>query len=355
MILAAVALALLAADPAPPPAPAPPPPAPAPPPPAPAPAPAPKKAAHKRAPRAKAPRKDAKKGEAAKAGEKAPAKELHTPAKGHLVLGKETVGKRSTFVVSVGDCRVPKGAPKGTPAECAVQVQLKSRKQKLPWTSPAGAVYQQGDANFAIGDDADTALAVSWKPLSIAKGVDGIMVTEQSGGERVKQRHDVFLDVRGRLDYALSAGPQRGEDTWSTVSTLDVDGNGSQEIILVHASRPDAETEADEWDMSVWGWRADVRKIVKLPSWTPTIHAAMVGEFNSVAAARELAKEKCLREFIVVDSKSAPLLEENMFAVVYPAATERDAELALEAATACDDDIVGAVKIISRGMDVKAE
>ena len=54
----------------------------------------------------------------------------------------------------------------------------------------------------------------------------------------------------------------------------------------------------------------------------------------------------------IVDSKSAPLLPDGTYAVVYPAATPRDADLAMEAAKACDDDIVGAVKIIARGMDV---
>ena len=281
----------------------------------------------------------------------------HTPKSGSMSLGKIQSGGKAgpTFEITLGDCKAPKGAPAGTAAECTVSVGMKGRKEKLPWTSPTGSVFVQNDKSVAIGDEADTALAVSWSPLTIAKGVDGVIVTEQSGGDRIKHRHDVFLNVKGSLTYALSAGPQRGENTWSTVTTLDVDGNGTQEMILVHASRPDADNEADTWDMSVWGWRADVAKVVKMPSWLPTIHAAMVGSFNNVKEARETANNKCLREFIVVDSKSAPLLPDNTFAVVYPAATNKDADLALEAAKACDDDIVGAVKIISRGMDVKEE
>jgi hypothetical protein len=41
-----------------------------------------------------------------------------------------------------------------------------------------------------------------------------------------------------------------------------------------------------------------------------------------------------------------------MFAVAYPAPTARDADLALEAAKACDDGVVGAVKVVVRGMDI---
>ncbi|HEY4219905.1 MAG TPA: hypothetical protein VGO62_01155 [Myxococcota bacterium] len=277
---------------------------------------------------------------------------LHTPSKGSLTIAKVKTdgGKGPTFEISVGDCKVPKGQTAG---ECNVYVSLHGHREKLPWTSVTGSVFQQGDKSVAIGDEADTALAVSWSTVKIAKGINGVIVTEQSGGERVKHRHDVFLDVKNSMLYALSAGPARGENTWSNITTLDVDGNGTDELIMVHASRPDAEAEADQWDIGVYGWRADISKIVKLPSWSPTIHAAMVGSFNNVKDARELAANKCLREFIVVDSKSAPLLADNSFAVVYPAATQRDADLALEAAKACDDDLVGAVKIIARGMDVK--
>jgi hypothetical protein len=287
----------------------------------------------------------------------APAKSaatMHTPSKGTTTIAHMSSSKSGpTFDLSVGDCGSGGKAAKDQPAECSLYVSYHGRKEKLPWTSGTGAVYVQNEKSVAVGDDADTALAISWTPVTIAKGISGVVVTEQSSGERVKHRHDLFLDVKGSLDYALSAGPQRGENTWSTVTTLDVDGNGSDEIILVHASRPDADNEADQWDMSVWGWRADIAKVVKMPSWTPTIHAAMVGSFNNVKDARDHANNKCLREFIVVDSKSAPLLPDNTFAVVYPAATERDADLALEAAKACDDDIVGAVKVISKGLDVK--
>ena len=89
--------------------------------------------------------------------------------------------------------------------------------------------------------------------------------------------------------------------------------------------------------------------------WSPTVQAAIVGMYANVKEAREHQAEKCLREFIVIDNKSAPLLQENVFAVAYPAATHRDADLALEAAKACDDSIVGAVKTVVRGLDVKED
>jgi hypothetical protein len=46
------------------------------------------------------------------------------------------------------------------------------------------------------------------------------------------------------------------------------------------------------------------------------------------------------------------LLQDGTYAVVYAAATPADAERVLEAAKACDEDILGAVKVLSRGMDV---
>jgi hypothetical protein len=284
-------------------------------------------------------------------------KEMHTPAKGTIVVGKQATngGKGPSFEIAVGNCTVAKGAPKGTPPDCAVFVSLgRGKPEKLQWTAKPGAIYQQDDHTVAIGDEADSALAISWAPVTIAKGIDGVIVTQQSGGDRVKHRHDVFLNLKGRLNYALTASEPRGPMTWSSITPLDLDNNGGQELLLMQASRPDEE-DADRWQMEVYGWRADVAKIVKLPSWTPTIHAAMVGSFATVAEARELQGNKCLREFIVMSSKSAPLLQEGIFAVAYPAATPRDADLALEAAKACDDELVGAVKVVSRGMDVPQE
>lgn len=286
----------------------------------------------------------------------APAKEVKVPGKGTLVIGKQpsSTGKGPSFEISVGDCKVSKGAPKGTSADCFVYVSLKGGKgkEKLQWTAKPGAIFQQGERSVAIGDEADTALAVSWAPLSVAKGIDGVIVTLQSGGERVKHRHEVFLNVKGKLNYALTASEPRGPMTWSAITPLDMDGNGFPELMLMHAQRPDEE-EADKWNLDVYGWRADIQKMVKLPSWTPTIHAAIVGSYNNVKEARENHANKCLREFMVLDNKSMPLLQDSTFAIVYPAATPADADLALEAATACDEDVAGAVKVLSRGMDVQ--
>jgi hypothetical protein len=286
----------------------------------------------------------------------APAKEMKTPSKGALVLGKQmpASGKGQPFEISVGDCKVAKGAPKGTPPDCFLFVSLKGGKgkEKLQWTAKSGSIFQQGENNFAIGDEADTALAIAWKPVSVAKGIDGVIVSLQSGGDRLKHRHDVFLNVKGRLNYALTASEPRGPLTWSNITPLDMDNNGFPELLLMHAARPDEE-EADRWNLDVYGWRADIQKMVKLPSWAPTIHGAVVGSYNNVKEAREEHAGKCLREFMVLDHKSLPLMQEGTYNIVYPAATPGDAELALEAAKACDEDIVGAVKVLMRGLDVE--
>jgi hypothetical protein len=182
--------------------------------------------------------------------------------------------------------------------------------------------------------------------------VEGLIVSLQAGGQRVKHRHDLFLVLDGKLTYALTASEPRGPMTWSNITPLDMDGDGGSELLLMNAQRPDEE-EADRYKLDVYGWRADIARVVKLPSWAPTIHAAVVGSFNNVKEARELQSSKCLREFIVLDHKSMPLLQESTFAVAYPAATLQDADLAMEAAKACDDDLVGAVKILAKGMDVE--
>jgi hypothetical protein len=214
-----------------------------------------------------------------------PAKELTTPKSGSLSIGSAHVNGK-VFDVSVGACARPKGAPADTPAECAITVTAKkggSGKHKLEWSAKAGGVFQQSDHSVAIGDEADSAMAVTWWPVTVAKGIDGLIVSQVSGDPR-KHRHDVLLMVGGKLRQVFTARDGRGPVTWSSITAIDVDGNKFHELVLMNASRPDEE-EADNWELSVWAWRPDAGKVVKMPSWSPTVHAATVGMYATVKEA----------------------------------------------------------------------
>ena len=287
---------------------------------------------------------------AAKPAAKAPAgpKELHTSVGGSVTV-TTVKAPGGTFAFSVSGCTKAKA---DAPGECAVNVALNGNTQKLEWTAPTGAIVLQGDTGFVVGDDADTAQLVTFRVVTVGKGVSGIIVTQQQGAERVKRRHDVFLARGGRMDYAFTAREPRGDKTWSAVTPLDLDKDGGSELVLLQAATPDEEA-ADTWSVSVWGYRADIGKIVKMPSWRPTLHAALVGIYQTAAEAREQKKSsKCLREFVVVDEKSYTRLQPGQFALAFLGTTHGEADLALEAAKACDDSIVGSLQVASPGMNV---
>ena len=59
-----------------------------------------------------------------------------------------------------------------------------------------------------------------------------------------------------------------------------------------------------------------------------------------------------MREFVVVDEKSYTRLQPGQFALAFLGTTHGEADLALEAAKACDDSIVGSLQVASPGMNV---
>jgi hypothetical protein len=279
-------------------------------------------------------------------------KELRTPAKGSLVVATVALDAKTKADIAVGDCVRAKGAPKDAPADCAVTVAIKGKgKKKLEWAARAGPVYVQNDHSVAIGDDADSAMALSWRVVEPAKGLKGIVVTQQTGAERTKRRHDVFLDFKGKMLHALEATEPRGGGTFSSITSVDLDNDTFGELVLIQSRAPDEEI-ADIWTVQVFAWRSELKKLVEMPSWRPTIQGGVVGMFATVAEARELQKNKCLHEFLVVDYQSATLLPQGIFAVSYLAPTKGDAELGLEAAKGCDEKIVGSVKKMTPGLEV---
>ncbi len=267
-------------------------------------------------------------------------------------LPTSTAKNAARFDISIGACGKTKGAAAGA---CAVTVTLKGGGAKgarrMEWTAPTGSIVAQGEHGVAIGDDADTAMALSWRLVELKRGLHGVMVSQQTGSDRVKRRHEVIVNFKGKLLYTLEVTEPRGAATFSALTSVDMDNDGYGELVVIQSQAPDAE-QADSWSVDVYAWRADQKRVVKVPSWRPTIQAGLVGMFNTLADAREFAANKCLHEFLVVDNKSATLLADGMFAVAYLAATVTDAELALEAVKACDESLVGAVKAVTPGLAV---
>ena len=295
-----------------------------------------------------------------------PAPPKETPKKGQAVITEVVAGdpkKGAVFTISVGDCKRAKGVPAEIPAECGVVVGLKkggSGKSRLEWTAKSGPITRPNDNRALIGDpaDAEHQMTLRWSTVVVGNanqgsGINGLLITQETHGEKAKRRHDLFLARKGKLDHAFTAREGRGSKTWSAASAADIDHDGGSEIVLMLASTNDEEL-ADTWEMQVYGWRADIAKIIARNDLRPAVKGAVIAMTRTVAEARTMAEDPCTRELLVLDSKAAELLSDGQFVLAYPAASKIDAELALEAVRACNPALSGAVKPLSNGVEVDA-
>ena len=288
------------------------------------------------------------------------------PKTGLALLADVSAGpakKNAVFSISVGDCTRTKGAPPTDPAECSIVVALKkggTGKASLEWRPKGGAISRPHPNSALIGlaDDAEHQMSLHWSAVIVGNpreqaGINGLLITQETHGEKSKRRHDLFLARGGKLDHAFRASEGRGSKTWSALSAADVDHDGGAELVLMLASTND-EAEADSWEMQVFGWRADIAKIIARSDLVPVVKGAVVAMTRSLAEARKLGADPCAKEMLVLDSKSAGLLADGQFVVAYPTASKADAELVLAEVRACNPALIGAIKELTTGIDVDA-
>jgi hypothetical protein len=242
------------------------------------------------------------------------------------------------------------------PAECGIFVTVKKGGKgahRLEWTTKAGAIKApfRGIIRMGPADDPEAQMSIATRGFELAKGVPALVVTQETHTDKDKRRHDVLAVVRGRLVHAFTTREGRGSRTRSSVEPVDLTGDGFKELVVMHAATTDEE-KADTWALEVYGWRADVAKVIKRTDLRPTVQAGVVGMMRSVEQARALVDNPCMHDMVVLDENSAPLLGEGLFVVGVPAVLKSDAELALEKMSACDPQLQGAVKVIAKGIEV---
>lgn len=289
------------------------------------------------------------------------------PTKAMLVQAEVDAGKPGSgprFSVAVGACSKPKGADKDVVEDCAVVVTLKrggAGKQRLEWSAKAGVVVKDNANSFTITpEDGDHRLTTRWSPVTVGNvnlkaGVDGLLVTqEEQRDDRVRRRYDVFLARKGKLVHAFTGQEGRGARTWSALEPVDIDHDGGNELVFISSTTPDEE-KADRIEVQIYGWRADVGKLVARNDLQPALKGGVLGMFKTIAAARAQQSQACMTGFLVLDQSTADMLGDGQVVLAWPAVLKADAELALETAKACNPALAGAVKRITGGVDIDAD
>lgn len=269
------------------------------------------------------------------------------------------------FSIAIGQCLKPKGTPKESPPECAVVVQGKkgvSGRHKLEWQVKSGRI-EKPNANSVVivaADDEEHRTTIRWGTVTVGNvnlksGVRGLRVMqEERRGDRVRRRYDVFLVRGGVLKHDFTAQEGRGGRTWSSLEAVDIDHDGGNELVFFTSTTPDEE-QADRFETQIYAWRADVKKMVARNDLRPAVKGAVIGMFKTIAAARQMQERPCARSFLVLDQTSADKLGDGQIVLASPAVTKGDADLALESVKACDANLVGAVKVITGGVDIDAD
>jgi hypothetical protein len=282
------------------------------------------------------------------------------------VLVQATVESRAAaFSVGVGQCARPKGAPKDAPQDCGVVVTLKrggSGTARLEWSAPAGPVTKDNANSFVVAepDEGGRTLTTRWSPVTVGNvnlkaGVDGLVVTqEERRNDRVRRRYDVFLARKGKLTHAFTGQEGRGSRTWSSLEPVDIDHDGGNELIFISSTTPDDDA-ADKLEVQIYGWRADVGKLVARNDLRPALKGGVIGMFKTIGAARALQDGPCSSGFLVLDNTTADMLGDGQVLLAWPAVLKADAELALETVKTCNPNLVGAVKELTGGVDIDAE
>ncbi len=289
------------------------------------------------------------------------------PSKAMLVQADIDAGKPGSgprFSIAVGACTKPKVADKEVVEDCAVVVTLKrggAGKARLEWSAKAGVVAKDNANSFTVTPaDGDHRLTTRWTPVTVGNvnlkaGVDGLLVTqEEQRDDRVRRRYDVFLARKGKLVHAFTGQEGRGARTWSALEPVDIDHDGGNELVFISSTTPDEE-QADRIEVQIYGWRADVGKLVARNDLQPALKGGVLGMFKTIAAARARQATPCMTGFLVLDQSTADMLGDGQVVLAWPAVLKADAELALETAKACNPALAGAVKRITGGVDIDAD
>ena len=218
---------------------------------------------------------------------------------------------RATYEVIIPSC--------GRDA-CAVRVRLLDGgvaydSSSVDWESPIAAPQrtEQLAAVIGAGDplqlgrtlpvwqtgDGETAVSTLVRQVPLRSGAYGLLVHQSAGAEHVKRLHYLFVANGRKLVLAWKGWEGQGPTT-SAVDTMDVDGDGRDEILYWHFT---AGERGSAWSLTVQRWNPSARRAEEVPAASGAPVYAVVaapGIGADSAAGFLMAHASCLEGFRVL-------------------------------------------------------
>jgi hypothetical protein len=269
-----------------------------------------------------------------------------------VLLPHATPAPSPAFTVGVGGTAV------------AVEVQCKKercafflgaknnpkKKTRLEWDTEAAATSMIERRGIRVGA-ANAGMDVTTQTVRLDRGLTGVLVTQHQTGDRNKSRHELFVVKPSGLKSVWQQQEARAGRTKSRVFVVDVNNDGKDEFVAAFMDNPD-EAIADTLSVTTYSWRREVQRPVENAQLVPQVIAAILGYFKSVPEARDFSSRPCLEEALILDDTGATLLDPGTVLVAFLALHKSEAELILENAKACDNNLLGAIKPVRPGMEV---
>jgi hypothetical protein len=230
----------------------------------------------------------------------APARADAARPAGKVVLSTTPVPGRAgrSFELSIGACQG---------ARCPVLISLLDAgnvldEEVLPWPSATReAAEQPAEAGWGARDPMDhatrvkawvtgeeaTFLATMVRPLSLAPGTGGVLVSQIAGFEHLKRAHVVFVAVGQELVKAWAVQEGAGW-TFSAAAPIQLAPERDGVVYFERFDHSlDSDTEPDTLTAEILGWDAMKRRLVPVPAQKGRLAAVVVGPFANVREAKQ--------------------------------------------------------------------
>jgi hypothetical protein len=181
------------------------------------------------------------------------------------------------------------------------------------------------------GTEAD-AVSTAARLLSLAPGLNGLLIDQRAGFEHVKREHSLYAALDGKLVRIWTASEGAGP-TWSTTAIVNA-GDDRQGVVHYEAFIYPSDDQPDKLRATALVWDPVQRKMV---SYNTRFYGLASDPFDSIAAARHARADfrQCHVALWVLPAGSFPDRADSGFVLAAMGSDQKASEAAAAALKQC--------------------